>query len=82
MPERPADDQRGQAPLIGVCQPARCRNSAITAAHTPIWIAEEHDLIATLKDQRLAPARREAVLARLADVQRITHALNPQEDSP
>ncbi|MER5466808.1 hypothetical protein ABT010_40605 [Streptomyces sp. NPDC002668] len=77
-----SDDQRGQAPLIGACQPARCRNSTITATHTPIWIAEEHDLIATLNDRCLAPARREAVLTRLADVQRITHALNPQEDSP
>lgn len=72
------DDQRGQAPLIGACQPARCRNSTITAAHAPIWIAEEHDLMATLKDRRLAPARREAVLTRLADVQRITRALEEE----
>jgi hypothetical protein len=28
--------QRGQGPLLGACQPAKCRNSAITRAHAPI----------------------------------------------
>lgn len=26
-------------PLIGACQPARCRNSAVTPDHAPIWLA-------------------------------------------
>ncbi|GAB2835893.1 hypothetical protein GCM10027073_74330 [Streptomyces chlorus] len=72
------EELRGQAPLIGACQPDRCRNSAITRAHAPIWIAEEEDLIALAKEPRLAPPRREAVLIRLEDVQRITRALREE----
>ncbi|WP_329144855.1 hypothetical protein OIU91_09850 [Streptomyces sp. NBC_01456] len=72
--------QRGQAPLIGACQPARCRNSVVTRKHAPIWTAEEEDLTAMVKDRSLAPSRREAVLIRLADVQRITRALREQEE--
>ncbi|UQA91226.1 hypothetical protein [Streptomyces halobius] len=73
-------DQRGEAPLIGACKPARCRNSTVTPAHAPIWLAEEEDLIAMAKDRRLAPPRREAVLIELADVQRITQAFKDQKD--
>ncbi|MCY0943579.1 hypothetical protein [Streptomyces antarcticus] len=69
------EDQRGQGPLIGACEPARCRNSVVTSSHAPIWIAEEEDLMAMSKERRMAPARREAVLIRLEDVQRITSAL-------
>jgi hypothetical protein len=76
------DDQQGQAPVLGACERARCRNSTITQTHAPIWIVEEQDLLATLHNRRLAPARRQTLQARLADVQRITHALNQQEDSP
>ena len=68
-------DQRSQAPLIGACHPARCRNSAVTDQHAPIWLAEHADLTATLRDKRLAPARRAALQARLDDVETITHAL-------
>ncbi|MET8249653.1 hypothetical protein ABZV31_38020 [Streptomyces sp. NPDC005202] len=66
------EDQRGLAPLLGACQPARCRNSTITRAHAPYWVAEEDDLTALSKDPRLSPPNREAVFIRLADVQRIT----------
>ncbi|KOG54428.1 hypothetical protein ADK76_23475 [Streptomyces griseoflavus] len=72
--ELPAD-QRGRALLIGACQPDRCRNSVITRAHAPIWIAEEDDLKARAKDPILSPPGRETVLIRLTDVQRITRAL-------
>ncbi|MFD3804779.1 hypothetical protein ACFWTC_14365 [Streptomyces sp. NPDC058619] len=75
--ELPAD-QRGRAPLIGACEPARCRNSVITRAHAPIWIAEEDDLKAMAKEPRMAPPRREAVLIRLDSVERITRALREQ----
>ncbi|MFJ1757686.1 hypothetical protein [Kitasatospora sp. NPDC088134] len=75
------EDQRGQSPLIGACEPARCRNSVITRAHAPIWLAEENDLTEMAKNRRLAPPRREAVLIRLSDVQRITHALNDETDN-
>ncbi|MGW7752339.1 hypothetical protein ACWGK6_12375 [Streptomyces violaceusniger] len=71
-------DQRGRAPLIGACQPDRCRNSVITRAHAPIWAAEEEDLTAMAKEPRMAPPRREAVLIRLDDVQRITRALREE----
>jgi hypothetical protein len=66
--------QRGQAPLIGACHPARCRNSAVTATHAPAWLAEEADLTAMLRETRLAPPRKQALQQRLADVQRITGA--------
>lgn len=79
--ELPAD-QRGQAPLIGACQPDRCRNSVITQGHAPIWIAEEDDLAARAKDPGLSPPSREIVLIRLADVQRITRALQHEGVTP
>lgn len=66
--------QRGQAPLIGACHPARCRNSAVTATHAPAWLAEEADLTAMLRQTRLAPPRKQALQQRLADVRRITGA--------
>ncbi|MFF7702814.1 hypothetical protein [Streptomyces lydicus] len=72
------EDQRGLAPLLGACQPARCRNSTITRAHAPYWVAEEDDLTARSKNPRLSPPRREAVFVRLADVQRITRALDEE----
>ncbi|MFH9090880.1 hypothetical protein [Streptomyces sp. NPDC017673] len=65
----------GSTPLIGACQPARCRNSAVTADHAPIWLAEQDDLTQQLRDRRLPPARRAALQTRLDDVQTITTAL-------
>ncbi|MCX4971089.1 hypothetical protein OHA98_41495 [Streptomyces sp. NBC_00654] len=62
-------------------RPTRCRNSTVTSAHAPIWLAEEEDLIAMSKDRRLASPRREAVLIELADVQRITRAFKDQKGS-
>jgi hypothetical protein len=70
--------QRGQAPLIGACHPARCRNSAVTETHAPAWLAEEADLTAMLRQTRLAPPRKQALQQRLADVQRITSAWHQQ----
>ncbi|MET8977399.1 hypothetical protein ABZX85_17435 [Streptomyces sp. NPDC004539] len=70
------DDQRGVAPLLGACQPARCRNSTITRKHAPYWVAEEDDLNSMAKDSTLSPPRREAVLVRLADVRLVTRALD------
>ncbi|MCL7369590.1 hypothetical protein [Streptomyces ardesiacus] len=64
-----------QQPLIGACQPTRCRNSAVTADHAPIWLAEQSDLTQQLRDRRLPPARRAALQARLDDVETITTAL-------
>lgn len=59
-------------------EPARCRNSTITRAHAPYWVAEEDDLTAQSTNPRLSPPRREAVFVRLADVQRITRALEEE----
>jgi hypothetical protein len=72
--------QRGQAPLIGACHPARCRNSAVTDAHAPAWLAEEADLTGMLRQPRLAPPRRQALEQRLADVQRITGTRRQEGD--
>ncbi|GAB2897082.1 hypothetical protein GCM10027074_75540 [Streptomyces deserti] len=64
--------QRGQGPLLGACQPAKRRNSAITRDHAPIWLAEEKDLVTTLAEKHLAPPRRESLEQRLTDVRLIT----------
>lgn len=64
-------DQRGQAPLLGACQPARCRNSVLTLAHEPIWRMEETDLVELLK-KKLSKPLREQALARLAEVRSAT----------
>ncbi|MFE0650200.1 hypothetical protein ACFVZH_16605 [Streptomyces sp. NPDC059534] len=74
-------EQRGQAPLIGACQPAKCRNSVLTRKHAPYWIAEEGDLMETLKREKLSPPRRELIRARLAEVQSVTNRFKDQEVS-
>lgn len=71
-------EQRGQEPLLGACQPARCRNSVVTETHAPIWLAEQADLTRTLGDKRLAPARRAALRERLTEVTRITTQLTQE----
>jgi hypothetical protein len=74
------EQDRGQAPLLGACQPARCRNSVVTRSHAPIWLAEEEDLARMLRTDRLAAPRREALEARLTDVQRITRAWRENDE--
>ena len=76
------EDQRGQGPLLGACQPARCRNSAVTARHLPIWLAEEQDLQRMLTEPRLSPARHESLQNRLADVQLITSTWQDNQPDP
>ncbi|MET9176421.1 hypothetical protein ABZX64_36190 [Streptomyces misionensis] len=72
-------EKEGSAPLIGACQPSRCRNSAVTADHAPVWLAEQRDLTQQLRDRRLPPARRAALQARLDDVETITTALTQDQ---
>lgn len=64
-------EQRGQAPLLGACQPSRCRNQVLTLAHEPIWRMEEADLVSLLK-RKLSKPRREQALTRLAEVRSAT----------
>ncbi|SFB64670.1 hypothetical protein SAMN05216266_1466 [Amycolatopsis marina] len=72
--------QRGDKPVLGACQPARCRNSVISRdKHAPIWLAEERDLMRMLGDKRLAKPRREALQNRLSEVQLITSAWPTEE---
>ncbi|MFM9458173.1 hypothetical protein [Streptomyces europaeiscabiei] len=65
-------EQRGQQPLLGACQPSKCRNSVLTRKNAPYWIAEEGDLHDTLQRERLSPPRRESIENRLAEVQSVT----------
>ncbi|GHB91699.1 hypothetical protein GCM10010306_103670 [Streptomyces umbrinus] len=65
-------EQRGRQPLLGTCQPGKCRNSVLTRKNAPYWIAEEGDLQDTLRRKRLSPPRRESLEIRLADVQSVT----------
>lgn len=54
------------------CQPTTCGNSVITDEHAPIWIAEERDLFAKLRDRKMAEHNREQLETELASVQKIT----------
>lgn len=54
------------------CQPTACGNSVVTEEHAPIWIAEERDLVAKLRDRKMAPHNREQLETELEDVRRIT----------
>lgn len=54
------------------CQPTTCGNSVITDDHAPIWIAEERDLLAKLRDRKMADHNREQLETELAAVQKIT----------
>ena len=54
------------------CQPTVCGNSVITDEHAPVWIAEERNLVAKLRDRRVAPHNREQLEAELQDVRKIT----------
>ncbi|MXG28024.1 hypothetical protein [Streptomyces sp. YIM 132580] len=73
-------DQRGQAPLLGACQPSRCRNSVLTLAHEPIWRMEEAALVSLLK-RKLSKPRREQALARLAEVRSATAEFNKMREN-
>ncbi|MER5730713.1 hypothetical protein ABT084_20675 [Streptomyces sp. NPDC002138] len=66
--------QRGQAPLLGACQPSRCRNSVLTLSHERIWRMEEADLVEFLKKKLSKPLRDQA-LARLAEVRSATQQI-------
>ncbi|MCX5165004.1 hypothetical protein OOK39_37945 [Streptomyces sp. NBC_00264] len=67
--------QRGQAPLLGACQPSRCRNSVLTLSHERIWRMEEADLVEFLKKKLSKPLRDQA-LARLAEVRSATQQID------
>ncbi|MFI9723788.1 hypothetical protein ACIHFE_29710 [Streptomyces sp. NPDC052396] len=60
-------EQRGQEPLLGACQPSRCRNSVLTLAHERIWRLDKDQLMALL-NTKLSKPRRELVESRLAEV--------------
>lgn len=54
------------------CMPSACGNSVVTDEHAPVWIAEERDLMAKLRDRSIAPHNREQLEAELQDVRKIT----------
>lgn len=68
-------DVAGQGMLPNRCQPTTCGNSVITEQHATVWIAEERDLLAKLKDRKLADHNREQLESELASVQKITRRL-------
>lgn len=70
--ENASDTVKSGGPIPSMCQPSTCRNSVITDAHLPLWKHEEADLVAKLKDKRMAAVHRERLQAQLADIRRIT----------
>jgi hypothetical protein len=73
-------EQRGQAPLLGACQPSRCRNSVLTLAHERIWRLEEADLLRLLNTKLSKPLREQA-LARLTEVRTATSQFDKLKDN-
>lgn len=65
-------DAAAQGVMPNRCQPTTCGNSVITDEHAPVWIAEERDLLAKLRDRKMAPHNREQLEGELASVQKIT----------
>ncbi len=59
-------------PIPSMCEPATCRNSVVTDRHLPIWQQEETDLVAKLKEKKMAAVHRQRLESQLADVRRIT----------
>ncbi|WP_405817426.1 hypothetical protein OG705_00260 [Streptomyces sp. NBC_00838] len=72
--------QRGQAPLLGACQPSRCRNSVLTLSHERVWRMEEADLVEFLKKKLSKPLRDQA-LTRLAAVRSATQHIDRLKES-
>ncbi|ALJ20582.1 hypothetical protein [Microbacterium sp. No. 7] len=68
----PADAIAGGAVMPNRCQPTTCGNSVVTEEHASIWIAEERDLVAKLRDRKMAAHNREQLEAELEDVRRVT----------
>ncbi|MEE8869095.1 MAG: hypothetical protein SOH99_10450 [Acidipropionibacterium acidipropionici] len=65
------DEARGAGPLRSLCSPTTCKNSVITETHMPVWLAEEADLAARLKDRRMATVHRQRLQAQLDQVRSI-----------
>lgn len=72
LPRRRPPDIAAQGMIPDRCQPATCRNSVITEQHLPIWVAEEQDLMARLRDRKMAAHNREQIESELTTVQKIT----------
>ncbi|MFD9223327.1 hypothetical protein ACFWDI_25730 [Streptomyces sp. NPDC060064] len=72
--------QRGQAPLLGACQPSRCRNSVLTLSHERIWRMEEADLVEFLK-KKLSKPLREQAQTRLAEVHSATAQIDKLKEN-
>jgi hypothetical protein len=76
------ESQRGGKPLLGACQPGKCRNSTITDTHMPVWLAQEQDLRTMLTDLRMAPPRSASLRSRLGEVEQITSAWRRARGKP
>jgi hypothetical protein len=73
---------RGNGPLLGMCQPAKCRNSVVSRKqHGQLWLAEENDLKSMLRAKKLSPVRRESLQARLDEVHAVTRVWDDKEAS-
>lgn len=66
------EEAKQAGPIMAACAPTRCRNSVITDAHLPVWVAEEDELRKLLRDRRMAKNHRAQLEYQLKDVQRVT----------
>lgn len=66
-------------PLLGLCQPAQCPNSVVGVEHVPVWLSELDVLKKTIAGPRVSPPRRQALSARIADVEQVLAQARPDE---
>jgi hypothetical protein len=69
------------APMISLCEPARCPNACITRRHRPAWERTADDARALLKEKRLSGLQRTALTQELHRIETIVAAVK-DPDSP
>ena len=67
------------APMISLCEPARCPNACITRRHRPVWERTADDARAFLKEKRLSGLQRAALTRELHRIETILAGVEDQD---
>jgi len=67
-----ADGERTLLPVLNLCSPAACPNSAITSKHRPAWDAQRAALEHRLTDDGLSPLQQTILRDQLVTVSEVT----------
>ena len=68
------------APLIALCEPARCPNACITQRHRPAWERAAADAALLLREKRLPAPQRMVLQQELARVEAVLAGIGPPPD--